>query len=173
MPLPISKSQLDLMGNRLKEEISNDDREMLRQVAGAYQEVLDDVKAQLAELGYAATTRVKTTATLVEKLRRERAMRLSQVQDLAGARIIVSDRPAQDKAKDKIRSYFESSGHACKEVDRRTHPTNGLSFSLIMRLNLQLMDALHEDFSAMLPQVRDRERELRDTLQLIANATAE
>lgn len=124
MPLPISKSALDKLGTRLTEEISADDLAALQQIARAYQAVLGDVKNELTRLGYPATTRVKTTHTLVEKLRRE-SVRLSQVQDLAGARIIVPHRPAQDEALADLSKHFEAQGYKCKEHDRRRRPSFG------------------------------------------------
>lgn len=125
--LPTSKTALDRLGAQLAagDQVSNEDLEKLAKVVDTYQQVLDDVKEQLARLGHQATTRVKTTGTLIEKLRRQRSTRLSQVQDLAGARIIVSDRPAQDEALTNIRRHFEAAGHACKEFDRRKEPSHG------------------------------------------------
>lgn len=126
LALPMSKAALDRLGARLatSDQINDDDRESLVQVVAVYQQVLDDVKAQLTALGHEATTRVKTTGTLIEKLRRE-SVRLSQVQDLAGARIIVPDRPTQDDVAANIRSHFEASGHSWREVDRRKDPRYG------------------------------------------------
>jgi ppGpp synthetase/RelA/SpoT-type nucleotidyltranferase len=125
--LPMSKTALDRLGAHLAagSEVSDEDLANLARAVDAYQQVLDGVKGQLTSLGYEATTRVKTTRTLVEKLRREHPMRLSQVQDLAGARIIVPNRPTQDDAAIKIRRHFEASGHACREIDRRTNPSHG------------------------------------------------
>ena len=97
----------------------------LAAVVEVYQRVLDDVKSRLVGLGYQAHTRVKTTTTLAEKLRRERSMRLSRVQDLAGARITVSDRIAQDEARDAIARHFEGLGCPCRVVDRRATPSHG------------------------------------------------
>jgi ppGpp synthetase/RelA/SpoT-type nucleotidyltranferase len=125
--LPMSRSALDRLGERLKsaDHIAEDDLDSLAQVADVHQGVLDDLKDELAGLGYAATTRVKTTATLIEKLRREGSMLLSRVQDLGGARVIVPNRPAQDDAIVKIHEHFEASGHRCKIVDRRRNPSHG------------------------------------------------
>jgi hypothetical protein len=89
MSLPVTKTALDRLGHRLSagDQVIEVDLVMIAQVAGAYQQALDEAKARLGGLGYPPTTRVKTTGTLVEKLRREAPMRLSQMQDLAGARI--------------------------------------------------------------------------------------
>jgi ppGpp synthetase/RelA/SpoT-type nucleotidyltranferase len=127
MTLPVSKTALDRLGDRLAagDQVAEADRVTLAQVAGAYQQDLDEVKAHLGTLGYAATPRVKTTGTLVEKLRREAPMRLSQMQDLAGARIVVHDRPAQDNAVRLISEDWETCGRRYKIIDRRDHPSYG------------------------------------------------
>ena len=95
MQLPMSKTALDKLGARMAaaEEVSEEDLRLFALVAGVCQEASEYVRVQLAELGYRATPRVKTTGTLVDKLRRQHT-RLSQVQDLAGARFVVSDRNA-------------------------------------------------------------------------------
>ena len=107
------------------DQVVETDRVVLAQVAGAYQQALDEAKARLGDLGYPSTTRVKTTGTLVEKLRREAPMRLSQVQDLAGARIVVRDRLAQDKIVRAISEDCAASGRVCKVMDRRDRPSHG------------------------------------------------
>jgi ppGpp synthetase/RelA/SpoT-type nucleotidyltranferase len=126
MPLPVSKSALDRPGVRLVsgDSISDDDLVDLARIVDAYQDVLNRVKLRLTELGFSATARIKTTGTLVDKLRRETA-RFSQVQDLAGARIVVPDRAAQDDATSRIANAFEAAGCTCKVIDRRQHPSHG------------------------------------------------
>lgn len=114
------------MGTRLaaSEQVSDEDLSELATVIDAYQDVLNDVKIRLQTLGFSATTRMKTTGTLRDKLRRETA-RLSQVQDLAGARIVVADRAAQNEAVKRITSELEAAGCSCKSIDRREHPSHG------------------------------------------------
>lgn len=123
----MTKSALDRLGGRLAVDAraSDDELDQLAEVIRAYQVVLDEVKAQLVELGFSPTTRVKTQGTLIEKLRRESGMRLSRVQDLAGARIVVSDRRGQDQARDRICTHFATAGHACRVRDRREDPSHG------------------------------------------------
>lgn len=127
MPLPMSKSALDRLGARLAEDTrsSDDELDQLAGVIRSYQVVLDEVKEQFVELGFSPTTRVKTQGTLIEKLRRESGMRLSRVQDLAGARIVVSDRLEQDQARDRICAHFTAAGHPCRVRDRRDDPSHG------------------------------------------------
>jgi ppGpp synthetase/RelA/SpoT-type nucleotidyltranferase len=127
MPLPMPKSALDRLGARLAVDTraSDDELDQLAEVIRAYQVVLDEVKAQIVELGFSPTTRVKTQGTLIEKLRREGGMRLSRVQDLAGARIVVSERLDQNEARDRICAHFTTAGHACRVRDRREDPSHG------------------------------------------------
>lgn len=122
----MSKSKLDRLGERMAaaEQMAAEDLDLFRQVAGVCQEAAGYVRSQLAELGYAATPRVKTTGTLVDKLRRQRT-RLSQVQDLAGARFVVADRQAQDAAVNAVCAKFEALGNTCKADDLRHDPSFG------------------------------------------------
>lgn len=163
MPLPVSKSALDRIGSRLaaSDPIEEADLAELAPVLTAYQEVLDQVKAELGRLGYAATTRVKTTGTLVDKLRRETA-RLSQVQDLAGARIVVPDRAAQDGAVDAIRDALDAAGCICKIIDRRKNPSYGYrAVHLIVQMDkvpveVQVRTGLQDAWAQIVERLADR-----------------
>lgn len=126
MRLPMSKTALDRLRARMAaaEQVSDDDLEQFAQVASACQAAVGYVRERLAELGYAATPRVKTTGTLVDKLRRQHT-RLSQVQDLAGARVVVPDRSAQDRAASQVCEKFELMGYTCKRDDLRDDPSYG------------------------------------------------
>lgn len=126
MQLPMSKTALDRLGERMAaaEPVAADDQGPFRQVAAVCQEAAEYVRVQLAEIGYAATPRVKTTGTLVDKLRRQRT-RLSQVQDLAGVRFVVADRLAQDEAVASVCAHFEAQDFTCKTDDLRDDPSFG------------------------------------------------
>jgi ppGpp synthetase/RelA/SpoT-type nucleotidyltranferase len=126
MPLPMSKTALDRLGARLAthDPVSDADYASFLEVASFYQDVLNGVTAQLAALGFTAATRIKTTPTLAGKLRRQHT-RLSQVQDLAGARFTVLDRRAQDAAVKAIIARYKSLGCPCKEDDLRDDPSHG------------------------------------------------
>ncbi|HVX46258.1 MAG TPA: RelA/SpoT domain-containing protein [Mycobacteriales bacterium] len=128
MTLPISKTQLDKLGKRLaaSEQISDADYELLEQVLSAYDELRDHVQGRLFELGFENVTgRVKTTGTLVEKLRREQGMALKGVQDVAGVRIVVSGgRLEQDRAVERVERAFRPNVKG-KPKDRRDEPSSG------------------------------------------------
>src|SRR5262245_9248557 len=72
MPLPVSKSELNRLGDRLvaSQIPCEDDLSQLAIVLAAYQDMLDQAKVQIRDLGFAPTARVKTTTTMTDKLRR-------------------------------------------------------------------------------------------------------
>ena len=88
MPLPVSRSALDALGRRLRQgEVTDADWLLLHAVLDSYQRALDEVQATLAALGYASTSRVKSTGTLIDKL--SRGTSFKSVQDVAGVRIVI------------------------------------------------------------------------------------
>lgn len=120
------------------------------------------MQSQLEELGYEGPTpRVKTTGTLVDKLRRERPMRLSQVQDVAGARVIVAGRFEQDDAVSAIREHFESQGCECKDSDRIANPSHGYrAFHLIVTIDqvnveIQVRTELQDTWAQIIEELAD------------------
>lgn len=127
-PLPISRSALDRLGERLaaSPDISEKDYDLLLQVLTAYQAALAEAQERLTRLGFQPTTRVKTTTVLIEKLRREQGMRLKGVQDIAGARIVADvDRSEQDDIVRRIVDEFPDATRPPKVKDRRAEPSAG------------------------------------------------
>ncbi|HZE72071.1 MAG TPA: hypothetical protein VE135_21390 [Pyrinomonadaceae bacterium] len=62
----------------------------------------------------------KSTTSIVEKLQRE-SIRLTQVQDIAGCRLVVSDLASQEQVVASVRSLFDK----VTVVDRRAQPSHG------------------------------------------------
>ena len=86
VPLPISKNQFRRLGDRLRNSVvlGEDDAQLLEQVRQAYKEALEEVASRLStsciqDIGQ----RVKTTHTLVDKLRRERGIAIDKFATLA------------------------------------------------------------------------------------------
>ena len=116
-----SKTQIDLLGDRLRKgEVSDDDLGRLDDYratfAEAYEEIVTTVRAstQLEPTGRPA----KSTTSIIEKLRRE-TIRLSQMQDIAGCRLVVKDIVEQDQVVEKLRTAFAK----VVVVDRRKQPS--------------------------------------------------
>lgn len=128
MPLSMSGHQINKLGERLAsiEPITDADRDLLAQLASDYQAVLDQVEAKLQTLGLQATTRVKTTSTLVDKLRRPPHLPLRSIHDIAGARIVIDGgRYEQDQVRDQVMAAFADSSKASVLIDRREDPRHG------------------------------------------------
>lgn len=120
----LSKTQVDQLGNRLRKgDISENDLRLLdayrESFAEAYEEVLGTIRSST---GIAPTGRpAKTRFAIIEKLRREKTMQLSRVQDIAGCRIVVSDIQRQDEVVEQLKHAFGK----VKVTDRRRKPSHG------------------------------------------------
>jgi putative GTP pyrophosphokinase len=123
MDSSFSKTQIDKLGDRLRtEEPSEEDLRQLdgyrRSFMNAYEHVAKIVRDQL---NLEPTGRpAKSNASVREKLRRE-SIRLSQMQDIAGCRVIVDGLDEQDRTVKAMSAAFSD----ITIVDRRIHPSHG------------------------------------------------
>jgi putative GTP pyrophosphokinase len=123
MDTEMSKTQIDKLGERLRDgKFSEDDLRSLdnyrRTFIGPYEYVFHVIRDRL---GYSPAGRpAKSTSSIREKLLRE-SIRLTQIQDIAGCRVVVRDVSAQDEAVARIVSEFA----IVSKVDRRVVPSNG------------------------------------------------
>ena len=119
----LSKTQIDKLGERLKSGSPDeaDLRELdeyRRSFGAAYEHVVGLVRGRLR---LEPTGRpAKSTSSIVDKLRRE-SIRLTQIQDIAGCRLVVDDLDDQDEAVTSLVGMFP---HAVV-VDRRQKPSHG------------------------------------------------
>jgi ppGpp synthetase/RelA/SpoT-type nucleotidyltranferase len=129
MARPLSKSFLERLGRRLVEgdQPQRDDIEQLHVLLGAYGPVLrSSVEMVAAEVGFVPSSRVKTTGTIVEKLRRNGGHTLSSMHDLGGMRLVVpGDRSEQDQVVNQVLEVFADAGRRSKLIDRRVRPVQG------------------------------------------------
>jgi ppGpp synthetase/RelA/SpoT-type nucleotidyltranferase len=123
MATKISKTQIDLLGNRIKTgDLSEFDLRLLdeyrRSYASAYETVVSRIRN---EFGLEPTGRpAKSTPAIVDKLRRE-SIRLTQIQDIAGCRLTVADIEEQERVVALLTGLFPDS-HV---MDRRKQPSHG------------------------------------------------
>lgn len=123
MPTSLSNTQIDRLGNRLKgQSLTEDDIRVLdeyrRSFGSAYESVVRIVRE---ELHLEPTGRpAKSTSSLREKLNRE-SIRLVQVQDIAGCRVVEVDVVEQDRVVAALRAAL---GDATV-IDRRATPSYG------------------------------------------------
>jgi hypothetical protein len=124
MPLPISKSQADKLGQRLAVPgpHSDEDVTQLEQILITYAGVVSEARQTLdvleseGFLDVSITGRVKTTQTTLEKLARNKS-RLSSVEDLAGVRIVAAmTLTEQDTLAARVCELFGGADY-CRLVD--------------------------------------------------------
>jgi Region found in RelA / SpoT proteins len=132
-------------------------------VADAYQAIADQVERRLGELGFQATTRVKTTGTLVDKLRRDSTLKLRSVHDLSGARIVIDGNlNDQDAAKTRVVEEFASCPRPPVVKDRRETPSHGyravhvIAFPENMPIEIQIRTALQNIWAQYTESLGDR-----------------
>jgi putative GTP pyrophosphokinase len=120
--MPISKTQIDRLGERLKQgQHTESDLRLLDDYRRSFGKACEAVARTLQDLGQSPTARpAKTIPSIVEKLRRE-SVRLSQMQDVAGCRIVVNDIVQQDQFVESLKTAFP----AAILVDRRENPSYG------------------------------------------------
>lgn len=134
---------------------------MRRRIPG----VLDQVERQLGELGFEAVTRVKTTGTLVDKLRRDKTLKLRSIHDFAGARIVLgldATRLDQDVAAARIAEEFASCAKPSIMKDRRTTPSHGyravhvIVFPADIPVEIQIRTKLQDVWAQLNESLGDR-----------------
>ena len=121
--MELSRTQIDRLGDRLRKgNLTDADLRLLdeyrRSFTPAYGVVAGGIRRQL---DLEPTGRpAKSTTSIAEKLRRE-SIRLSQIQDIAGCRLIVSDTAEQDRVVASLVELFPDN----TVVDRRQRPSHG------------------------------------------------
>lgn len=117
-----SNSQIDRLGERLKHGSSSD--QDLRDIDSfrlSFAPAYDEVVRVLESMGQAPSGRpAKSTASIVEKLRRE-SVQLSQIQDIAGCRIVVESPVQQRKLVQRLQTEFPET----VTIDRIATPSHG------------------------------------------------
>lgn len=117
-----STSSIDRLGDRLRGALAEADLKALDTYrlgfARAYESVFQAVRRVS---GVEVSGRpAKSTTAIVDKLRRE-SIRLSQIQDIAGCRVVVPSLAAQDAFRDSLKIRFP----VATISDRRLTPSNG------------------------------------------------
>jgi putative GTP pyrophosphokinase len=121
-----SKTDVDRLGDRLRAgpashadlDLLDDYRESFQV---AYRKVVNMVR--VATGNEPSGRPGKSTTSIVDKLHRG-SMRLSQMQDIAGCRIVVDDTEAQNATARRLRRQLKPLG-MLKTVDRRRKPSHG------------------------------------------------
>src|SRR5215470_3952829 len=134
-----SKTQIDGLGDRLRKgPLTQEALELLdeyrRSFGPAYESVVQSIRehTKVEPSGRPA----KSTGAIIEKLRRE-SIRLTQVQDIAGCRVVVRDISEQGRVVALLRTIFPEA----IVVDRRAKPTHGYrAVHIIPRIDASLVE---------------------------------
>jgi putative GTP pyrophosphokinase len=120
--MPISRTQIDRLGDRLKRgPHTESDLRLLEEYRQSFGESYESVLRTLRDRGVAPTGRVaKSTPSIVAKLRRE-SLRLSQMQDIAGCRVIVRTIEHQDE----LLAFLTANFPEAAVLDRREKSSHG------------------------------------------------
>lgn len=118
----LSNSRITRIGELLKE--SKEDVVLLTELEQYRTEFIPSYNFVVSilsdNLGLSVTGRSKSTISIVEKLRRG-SIRLSQIQDIVGCRVIADSLSHQDHIVDQIRFWFPDA----RVHDKRTKPVHG------------------------------------------------
>jgi putative GTP pyrophosphokinase len=130
----LSNAQIDRLGERLRrQEYGEAELRLLDEYRRTFGSAYDHVVETIQRIaGVAASGRpAKSTSSIVEKLNRE-SIRLSQMQDIAGCRAVVTDVVEQDRTVSAIAAALEG----VTVLDRRLKPSHGYrAVHLIVREN--------------------------------------
>ncbi|RYZ91558.1 MAG: hypothetical protein EOP06_06770 [Proteobacteria bacterium] len=123
--MTLSNSQIDRIGQKLRaDEVDADCLRSLEVFRTLYVDAYKYVEDTLVnKMGLSITGRpFKSTVAIVEKLKRE-TIRLNQIQDVAGCRVLVPDLATQDHLVENMMIFLSD---AELEIDdKRGSPTNG------------------------------------------------
>lgn len=155
----MNRSEVDRLGTRLREgdtlEADLIALDVYRQSARAD---YDEVVRRISDESVAATGRpAKSTRSIVDKLRRE-SSRLTQIQDIAGCRVVVSDIEAQDILAARLLRVLPGS----KLIDRRQSPSFGYrAVHLVYKgtlapIEVQIRTALQHAWAELSEKLSDR-----------------
>ncbi len=154
-----SNSQIDRLGERLrKQEYGEEELRLLDEYRRTFGSAYDHVVETIQRLtGIAVSGRpAKSTTSIIEKLNRE-SLRLSQMQDIAGCRAVVSDIEEQDRIVAALATAFAD----ISIMDRRLKPSHGYrAVHLILReqgkiIEVQIRTALQHAWAEMCEKCAD------------------
>jgi len=154
----LTKSALDRLGNRLRSgSFSDDDLRSLDQYRRSFGPAYEHVVATIAALYVEPTGRpAKSTSSVVDKLRRE-SIRLSQIQDIAGCRLVVPGVTVQIAMLGLLCDEFPDA----TVIDRRDRPSHGYrAVHVVVRhadrwIEIQLRTTLQQQWAELSEKLAD------------------
>jgi putative GTP pyrophosphokinase len=159
-----SKTQIDRLGERLKSgTVTDEDLTLLDEFRRSHGEAYRIIIQILREcLNVNPSGRpAKSTTSIIDKLQREN-LRLTQMQDIAGCRVIVSDCEKQSSIAETLMDQLGKSNISGTLIDRRKTPSNGyravhlVAFTLDRHVEIQIRTDLQHRWSELSEVLADR-----------------
>lgn len=106
--MELSRTQIDKLGDRLIRGANKEDIEIYFQLRDAYAPALENIEERLRRIlpTTPPASRLKTIDSVINKLQRKAARRLSTMQDIAGCRVVVTDISMQNVAIELVKKEF-------------------------------------------------------------------
>lgn len=153
-----SRTTIDQLGERLRRGPSTEDLRLLDDYRRGFREDFEKLVSEIRERTSLEPSGrpAKSTVAILEKLRRSTA-RFSQIQDIAGCRIVLEDIESQDRVIVDLASWYPS-----KVVDRRAKPSFGYrAVHVIVRpstrpIEIQVRTHLQHLWAEMSEKIADR-----------------
>jgi ppGpp synthetase/RelA/SpoT-type nucleotidyltranferase len=158
--MPLSNAQVDKLGDRLRAgDLSDNDRELLLEFRASFLSAQREVLEKVQGAGIIPTGRPeKTPESIIDKLRRGTIRRLSEMQDIAGCRIVVRSRIEQDQVTQALQQLFPEG----RVTDRRQKPSYGYrAVHLIVRTQgrsaeIQVRTVLQDRWANVVERMSDQ-----------------
>lgn len=118
-----SRRQIDRLGERLREEVTVEDRSILDAHRDSFLGTLLLVAFDMGRLGLGQMDggRLKRPESVIAKLERDPRIRLSRMQDIAGCRLVASSKAEQDEIFARLQADFDT----YRAYDIREDPHSG------------------------------------------------
>jgi putative GTP pyrophosphokinase len=152
-----SKSAVDLLGETLKQApVSEASLIALDTFRLTFQAAIAHVRQSLNEhAGVQCTLRPsKSTPSIIAKLIRQPSTRLTQIQDIAGLRVIVKDYAEQNVLRDTMQALYPD----CKIYDRREKSSFGYrAVHLVIKVEARLVELqIRTEFQHVWAQISEK-----------------
>jgi hypothetical protein len=124
-PVTMSNRKTRALSERLRSAESPNpaDVALLGELLIEFNGAMGEVQSRLADIGLPAVTRLKTTGTIIDKLKRAPHLHLGNIRDLAGARIV--QRMTLDEQDNMAQAVLDLWPDTPPPIDRRANPSFG------------------------------------------------